>query len=65
MLIEAIKYIGIFYFWTWIVWPFVFVFSLAFGIVDLIKDDKASLKPLFLAGLSLLIMLSAVMSVTL
>ena len=48
--------------WTWFIWPFVFVFSLAWGIVDWIKDECCSTKPLLLAGLSLTIMLAGILS---
>jgi hypothetical protein len=62
MLIGLLDNIGIFCIHTWIVWPFVFVFTFAFGLVGLIKDDKSSLKLLIWAGFSLLIMLCAVLS---
>ena len=39
MLIEIAKYIGLAYLWTWYVWPFVFVYSFANGIVRKMKDD--------------------------
>lgn len=62
MLIEFMKSIGVFYYWTWFVWPFVLVFSLVHGIVTLIKDEKASLRSLFVAGAALLIILAGMVS---
>ena len=46
---------------SWFIWPFVFVFSLAWGIRDWIQDENCSAKPLLLAGLALMIMLGGVM----
>lgn len=46
---------------SWFIWPFVFVFSLAWGIRDWIRDENCSAKPLLLAGLALMIMLGGVM----
>lgn len=45
MLIGLLQGIGIFYYWTWFIWSFVFVFSLVHAITSLVKDDKASMKP--------------------
>lgn len=41
---------------SWFIWPFVFVFSPAWGIRDWMKDDCCSAKPLLVAGLSLMIL---------
>ncbi|KXL51834.1 hypothetical protein CLNEO_28060 [Anaerotignum neopropionicum] len=62
MLIGLLDNIGIFCIHTWIVWPFLFVFSFAFGLAELIKNEKPSFKPLIWAGFSLLIMFCAVLS---
>ncbi len=48
-----------FYLWTWFIWPFVFVFGLAFGIADLVKDEHSGAKGLIWAGIALLIMTGA------
>ena len=37
MLIHILYYIGVFSFYLWFVWPFLFVFCLAYGIADLVK----------------------------
>ena len=58
ILIELLKGIGLFYYWTWFIWPFVLIFSLAFGIKELIKNENSSSKPLLLAALALLVILS-------
>lgn len=40
MLIQILYYIGVFSFYLWFVWPFLFVFCLAYGIADLVKGTK-------------------------
>ena len=60
MLIGLMQGIGIFYYWTWFIWPFVFVFSLVYAIVSLVKDDRASLKPILVASISLFIILAGI-----
>ncbi|WP_217223958.1 hypothetical protein [Desertibacillus haloalkaliphilus] len=52
--------IGIFYYWTWFIWPFVFVFSSIYAIITLGKDDTASIKPAIVASISLLIILAGI-----
>ncbi|WP_303971408.1 hypothetical protein [Sporosarcina ureae] len=64
MLISLMQGIGIFYYWTWFIWPFVFVFSLVYAISSLVKDDKTSMKPAIFASTSLLIILAGVTSPT-
>lgn len=61
MLIELMRGIGIFYYWTWFIWPFVFVFSLAHGISSIIKDNEKSHKTLLMiSAISLLIILAGI-----
>ncbi|MFC0558410.1 hypothetical protein [Halalkalibacter alkalisediminis] len=60
MLIGLMQGIGIFYYWTWFVWPFVFIFSLVYAISSLVKDDTASIKPAIVASISLLIILAGI-----
>lgn len=62
MLISLMQGIGILYYWTWFIWPFVFVVSLVYAISSLVKDDKASMKPTLVASISLLIILAGVTS---
>lgn len=62
MLISLMQGIGIFYYWTWFIWPFVFVVSLVYAISSLLKDDKISLKPTIGASISLLLILAGVTS---
>ncbi|PID04501.1 MULTISPECIES: hypothetical protein [unclassified Sporosarcina] len=64
MLISLMQGIGIFYYWTWFIWPFVFVFSLVYAISSLVKDEKTSMKPAIVASISLLIILAGVTSPT-
>jgi hypothetical protein len=54
------KGIGVFYYWTWFIWPFVFVFSFFTGLVEIIKDKNATGKNLLIAATSLLIILAGV-----
>lgn len=62
MLIGLMHTIAIFYYWTWFIWPFVFIFSLVYAITSLVKDDTASMKPILVASISLLIMLAGITS---
>ncbi|RGX53321.1 hypothetical protein DWV16_17015 [Anaerotruncus sp. AF02-27] len=62
MLLGLMKGIAIFYYWTWFIWPFVFVFSLAVGIAEIVKDEKASGKSLIISAVSLLIILAGLLS---
>lgn len=55
---------GLFY-WTWFIWPFLFVFSLAFGVSYIIKNDLLWGKGMLAAaGLSLTMIICG-LSVTL
>lgn len=63
MLIEVLNGIAILFYWTWFVWPFVFVFSLVYSIASFIKDQRATTKPIFIAGFALLIMISPMAAV--
>lgn len=60
MLIGLMQGIAIFYYWTWFIWPFVFIFSLVYAISSLVKDDAASMKPIIVSSLSLLIILAGI-----
>lgn len=60
MLIGLMKGIGVFYYWTWFIWPFVFVFSFSAGLVEIIKDKNATGKKFLIASISLLIILAGV-----
>lgn len=62
MLIGLMHNIAIFYYWTWFIWPFVFIFSLVYAITSLVKDDTASMKPILVASISLLIMMAGITS---
>lgn len=60
MLIDLLKFVALFYYWTWFIWPFVFVFTLIYSISSLVKDEKTSMMPAFIASLSLLIILAGI-----
>ena len=64
MLIGLMKGIGIFYYWTWFIWPFVFVFSFSYGLAEIIKDANPSGKSIFIAAISLLIILAGIVAPT-
>ena len=57
MLIQILYYIGVFSFYLWFVWPFLFVFCLAYGIADLVRGTKKPPIKLVLAGIWLLLIL--------
>ena len=59
MLLGIMDGMGVVYYWTWFLWPFLFVFALAHGIAEVIKDEKKGNGNLGLAGFSLLMMLSS------
>jgi hypothetical protein len=61
MLIGLMKGIGVFYYWTWFVWPFVFMFSFVYGLSSIIKNEKAS-GNIAVASISLLIILEGIVS---
>lgn len=54
------QFLGIFYYWTWFIWPFVFVLTFVYAIASLVKDEKASMKPAIAASISLLIILAGI-----
>ena len=60
MLIGLMQFIGMFYFWTWFIWPFVFIASLLYAIYSIDKDEKALIKSAITASLSLLIILAGI-----
>jgi chromate transport protein ChrA len=64
MLIELMKGIGIFYYWTWFIWPFVLILSLISSISAATKDENTSLASGITAAVSLLIILAGVVSPT-
>lgn len=54
--------IGTFYYWTWIIWPFVFTFSLVYGISALIKEHEDARTLITIAAIALLVILSGITS---
>lgn len=62
MLIGLMKNIGILYFWTWFIWPFVFVGSFVYAISSSVKGDDTSPKSIIWASISLLIILAGITS---
>jgi len=62
MLIEVMRGLAIFYYWTWFVWPFALIFSFAKGLVDLSKGEPSYLGNLLWAAVSLLLILAGVVS---
>ena len=64
MLIQILYYIGVFSFYLWFVWPFLFVFFLAYGIADLVKGTGKPIVKLALAGIWLLLILCSLWAPT-
>ena len=62
MLIGLMKGIALFYYWTWFIWPFVFMFSFVNGLASKIKDEDASTISIIVASISLLIILAGIVS---
>lgn len=62
MFMRLMRGIGIFYYWTWLIWPFVFTFSLAYGISALIKEHEDARTLITIAAISLLIILAGISS---
>ena len=48
------------YYFTWFVCPFAFVFGLAYGIKDLIQNNKVYSKGLLIASIALLLILAGI-----
>ena len=59
-LIQIAYYIGLYSYFIWFVWPFLFVFCLAYGIADLVKDTGKPPVKLVIAALALLVILCSV-----
>lgn len=57
-LMEILAYI---YYWTWFLWPFLFVFSFAFGIREVVVDENAKGGNLVLAALALIVILAGLL----
>ena len=60
MLIGLIERVAIFYYWTWFIWPFIFVYSFANAIAELVQDKEDSGKSMLIAAFSLLVILAGV-----
>lgn len=61
MLLEIIEVLGIFYFFTWFIWPVVFIFSLLYAINDIVKSKKPTVKAI-IASISLLLIICGLMT---
>ena len=64
MLMELIYGIGMLYYWTWIIWPFVLMFSFVNAITSKIKGEKESGKYTVIAAISLLIILAGIITLS-
>lgn len=54
-LMEILAYI---YYWTWFLWPFVFVFCLAYGIKETIQGENTNKIYLILTAVALMLILA-------
>ncbi|WP_315122431.1 hypothetical protein [uncultured Clostridium sp.] len=59
MLGELLRGIGIFYYWTWFIWPFAFVASFINAITSAVKKENST-GSIVVAGVLLLIILSGI-----
>ena len=53
--------IPIIFYYTWFIWPFVFVFGLAVGICLVVKGELAGVKWLVAASVALLFIIAGLM----
>ncbi len=60
MFIGLMQGIGVLYYWTWFIWPFVFVWSLTNAIATAVKEGEANLGSLVYASISLIIILAGI-----
>ena len=60
MLMELIQGIGIFYYYTWFIWPFLFLFPLVNGIADKIKGEDTANKNITISAIALLVILAGI-----
>lgn len=61
MFLELLQGIGIFYFFTWLIWPFIFVISFIYAINDIVKANNPIIK-IIISSISLLIILCGIMA---
>ncbi len=62
MLLQLMNGIGLFYYWTWFIWPFFLFFSLYSALTSLIKDKEEANGMVLLAAVSLLVILAGITS---
>ena len=62
MLLQLMNGLGMFYYWTWFIWPFFLVFGLYSALSSLILEKKESGGMVLLAAVSLLVILAGITS---
>lgn len=60
MLVEAMKILAYVYYFIWFICPFAFVFGLAYGIKELIQNNRVYNEGLIIASIALLLILAGV-----
>jgi membrane protein insertase Oxa1/YidC/SpoIIIJ len=60
MLMKLMQGIAIFYYSTWFIWPFLFLFPLVNGIADKIKGEDTANKNILISAIALLIILAGI-----
>lgn len=60
MLLSLLQVLGNLYYWTWFIWPFIFMFSTFYGLSELIKNKEFSGKIILLSSISLLMILAGI-----
>lgn len=65
MLFDIVKVFAAVFYFSWFVWPFAFVFGLAYGIRELIETKKPLSRWLLLASVALLLIVCGVIGMNL
>ncbi|MBQ2837448.1 MAG: hypothetical protein IJE67_04885 [Peptococcaceae bacterium] len=60
MLLKVMLILSHIYLWTWFIWPFVLLYSLAYGIKGIVQNNEVDYRFWILASISLMIILSAI-----
>lgn len=60
MLLSLLQGLGILYYWTWFIWPFIFMFSTFYGLSELIKNKELPGKIVLLSSISLVMILAGI-----
>lgn len=62
MFIGVLEVLGLLFYWTWFVWPFVFMFGLGYGIKEITKTGEIYNLGMLAAAAALLVMLAGILA---